>query len=178
MPAGQLAGCSTLAAQVGNLPTGLCWGGPTESEDAMSVAVRSLSAAALAVVALFSGGGVAAAALVSHSGQVHGCVATTGVLRVVRAGAKCEHGEQSITFLARGTGPRGPAGPAGAQGTPGTPGAPGTPADATAVATLQTKVSTLEGEVSALQATLAGVTRTNNTLRLSGLNLQLDSGAG
>jgi hypothetical protein len=138
----------------------------------MSVAVRSSSAAALAAAALLSGGGVAQASLVSSNGQVHGCVAKTGLLRVVRATSKCKRGEQSITFVARGTGPRGPAGPAGAPGTPGTP------ADTTAVATLETKVSTLEGDVSALQATLAGVTRSGNTLRLSGLNLRLDSGAG
>ncbi len=134
----------------------------------MSLAVRSSSAAALAVVALLTGGGLARATLVSN-GRVHGCVAKTGVLRVVRASAKCKRGEQSITFVARGTGPRGPAGPAGA---------PGKPADATAVATLQAKVATLEGEVGALQATLAGVTRSGNTLQLSGLNLQLESGAG
>ena len=39
-------------------------------------------------------------------------------------------------------------------------------------------MSTLQSEVSSLQSTLAGVTRDGSTLLLSGLNLQLESGAG
>jgi hypothetical protein len=43
---------------------------------------------------------------------------------------------------------------------------------------LQARVTTLENEVSALRALLAGVTRNGTTLLLSGMNLQIQSGAG
>jgi hypothetical protein len=46
------------------------------------------------------------------------------------------------------------------------------------VKTLQQDNTTLTGDISALQATLTGVKRAGSTLLLSGLNLQLESGAG
>jgi hypothetical protein len=46
------------------------------------------------------------------------------------------------------------------------------------VTTLEGQVSTLQGKVSALETLLAGVTRANDTLRFSAMNLQVVNGSG
>ncbi len=65
------------------------------------------------------GGAYAATSLVGSSGTIRGCVnKTSGVLRVVHPGAKCQkHREQAITWNQHG--PRGLRGLQGKQGKPG-----------------------------------------------------------
>lgn len=115
----------------------------------------------------------AQAAGLGHNGQLHGCVERSGVLRVIGAKAHCRSHEQSIEF-----GMQGSQGATGERGATGPQGPAGTAADATEVSTLESEVSTLQGQVAALKATLTGVSNSDGTLLLKGLNLQIESGAG
>ncbi|HTW20583.1 MAG TPA: hypothetical protein VME70_10275 [Mycobacteriales bacterium] len=78
------------------------------------VPVVLAAAAALTLI-----GGVAGAAVASHSSSAKACVTSSGALRL-RSGGKCATGEKAITLDSRGPagarGPRGPRGPAGADG--------------------------------------------------------------
>jgi hypothetical protein len=152
--------------------------------------VRYVMAAFAAVLVVATSTCVASASsLTGPGGAVHGCVSKHGVLAVIGYKHKCPRHTTSIIFGKQGaggaTGLPGATGAAGANGVHGIQGVPGTPADASEVNSLQTQVNTLNGEVStltsansALQALLAGVTRSGNLLTFSGMNLQLNSGAG
>ena len=86
---------------------------------------RSFRAWSLAVVgaaALVVGSGAAVATslanrFVDSEGRYHGCVAKSGMLRVVRDGVACRAKETAIVWSQ--TGPAGPAGPQGPVGPPG-----------------------------------------------------------
>ncbi len=138
----------------------------------------------MGVLVMVAGTGTASAqaAVLGHNGQLHGCVARSGVLRVIGSNVQCRRHEQSIEFGMQGNpgaaGERGPAGTVGPAGAIGPQGPAGTPADATAVSTLESEVSTLQSQVAALKATLSGVSNDGTTLLLKGLNLQIESGAG
>jgi hypothetical protein len=131
--------------------------------------------AGLAVCALVIAAPATAQAKVTRGpgGQLHGCVSSNGGLKLIAFKRRCPPHTTSLKFGATGA-----AGAAGAQGPAGDA------ADASLkaqVVSLQTQVSTLTTEVGSLQSLLVGVSRTgtdNNTLRLSGMNLQLVSGAG
>jgi hypothetical protein len=90
---------------------------------------------------------------------------TRGRVRLGLAGVVVMAGPVLPGVADGATGPQGPAGAAGATGS-------------AAVATLESEVSSLQAEVSSLQSTLAGVTRSGSTLLLSGMNVQIESGAG
>jgi hypothetical protein len=133
--------------------------------------IRVTLAIASAGVLMF-GAGTAQAALSGPGGALHGCVDRHGALQVIAFKSRCARGRQSVKF--------------GAQGAAGAPADPSTiSALQTQVNTLKQTASTLQGqnttltnELSALNGTLAGVTRTGTTLRFSGMNLQVESGAG
>jgi hypothetical protein len=132
----------------------------------MEVDMRSSGMAiAVASLALVGGVGTARAAFTGPGAAVHGCVGKHGAVTVVKFKSKCHKGLRSIVFGARG--------------------AAGTPADSNEINMLKSDVSslqstnaTLTSKVNSLDATLAGVTRTGNTLLFSGMNLQLESGGG
>jgi hypothetical protein len=169
----------------------LRWAGGT-------VVPRSLAVLATASAVLATAtAGVAQAKLTGPGGALKGCVDKHGVLHVVAFGAHCPHGEQAIVFGAQGgtgqAGTGGPGGPAGPTGPAGAAASEGTvttlKAEVSAlqsqnatltskVGTLETKAGSLETKAGALETTLAGVTRTGNTLAFSGMNIQLDSGSG
>jgi hypothetical protein len=84
----------------------------------------------LAAVALFVAlGGTSYAVsggFVTKSGQLAGCVAKSGVLRLAKPGHHCRKGETAIAWSVRGpAGAPGPKGESGPQGQPGQNGAPG-----------------------------------------------------
>jgi hypothetical protein len=127
-------------------------------------------------VLVFDAGVAAAKVTTGPGGALHGCVSGKGVLTVVKFTGACRHGETSIEFGVQG--PAGAKGATGSAGATGGQGPAGPPADTSEITSLQSQVTTLTSEVSALQSTLAGVTRSGNTLLLSGLNMQLESGVG
>jgi len=105
-----------------------------------------------------AGGGVARAQLIGPGGVMHGCVSRSGALRVVGVHARCGQRQRSVII-------------GGDQNA--------------AVASLRAQVSALQSansalarQVNGLTAVLAGVTRSGNTVVMSGVNLQIDSGAG
>ena len=129
---------------------------------------RQVAMVLTAVGVLVFGAGVAAAKVTTGPrGELHGCVSGKGVLTVVKFTRACPRREASIKFGAQG--------PAGAKGATG-PAGPA--ADQSEITSLQSQVTTLTAEVGALQATLAGVTRSGNTLLFGGMNVQLESGVG
>jgi hypothetical protein len=87
----------------------------------------------LALLALFVALGgtsyAAAGGLVAKNGQLAGCVAGNGVLRVLKPGHRCARGQTAVAWSvagrAGGTGPAGPAGAAGARGAAGDAGSAG-----------------------------------------------------
>src|SRR3954452_21806984 len=85
----------------------------------------------LALFAARGGGECAAVSLAVRDGPIHGCVERkTGLVRVVRPGAKCSHGTRRLVWHQRGRrGGRGARGQNGTNGTDGRPGARG-PSDA------------------------------------------------
>src|SRR3989454_3807148 len=100
-----------------------------------------------------AGGGVAQAA---SSGPIHACVGTHGALRVIGAKAQCRTGEHAISLAT------------GEQQAKAS----------AAIGALKARVGSLEQRVAKLEATLAGVTRSGGTLRFTGMNVQVVSGAG
>ena len=87
---------------------------------------RFLQVAVAATAATAVAGGVAIAGIPSANGTFHGCVDTSGELRVYDAesGAKgCDQGEREIAWNRQG--PAGPKGPTGATGPKGATGAAG-----------------------------------------------------
>jgi hypothetical protein len=130
-----------------------------------------------ALFALLTSAGTASAAFTGPGGAVHGCVSKRGALTVIAYRSKCHKGLRSVIL--------------GAQGKPGSAG--GSTAQLTSdvnalkssnatlvseVGALQSDDTALRGEVNALKALLAGVTRSGNALVFSGMNVQLESGAG
>jgi len=76
-----------------------------------------------ALVLVAAGGASGAAAIGNaraESGAHHGCVGSSGLLRVVATGESCKRNEAPITWSQ--TGPPGPQGPAGEPGPRGEPG--------------------------------------------------------
>lgn len=130
------------------------------------------SAARVAVVitiVLFCGGAVAQGATLSGpDGALHGCVGVRGAFDVIPYGSRCARGARSVFFGARGkTGATGPAG-----------GTAQLSALSAQVSTLEGEVTALKSQVQSLQSVLSGVTRHGNTLLFTGMNLQVESGAG
>lgn len=130
------------------------------------------------------------------SGEIiHACVTTaTGAVRIVGEATSCNAGETALQWGVVGLqGPQGPAGPAGPQGPAGV-GDLGCTVDQVAkwddgqsrwvcsslpdIAALQAQVIGLQGKVTALQALLQPVSRVENTLVISGANLQIVNGTG
>lgn len=103
-------------------------------------------------------------------------------LKTVRA--MCSRRQRSIDLAVRG--------PQGARGAAGPRGPAGVPADQSAVIALQTEVaslrntlsvlqadnSTLKTQVASLSGLLTGVSRVGNELTFSGMNVEINSGAG
>ena len=85
----------------------------------------------------------------ASSSPIHACVGTHGALRVIGAKAHCRTGEHAIS-LATGA----------------------------AIGALKARVGGLEHRVATLEGKLAGVTRSGGTLRFTGMNVQVVSGAG
>jgi hypothetical protein len=84
----------------------------------------------LALLALFVALGgtsyAAASGLVAKNGQLAGCVAGNGVLKVLKPGHRCARGQTAVAWSVAGrAGGTGPAGPAGAAGAAGARGATG-----------------------------------------------------
>ena len=100
-----------------------------------------------------AGGGVAQAA---SSSPIHACVGTHGALRVIGANAHCRKGERAISLAT------------GAQQAK----------DSAAIGALKARVGSLKHRVATLEGKLAGVTRSGGTLRFTGMNVQVVSGAG
>ena len=105
------------------------------------------------VVGSLTGGGVAHAA---SSSPIHACVGKHGALRVIGANAHCRKGERAISLAT------------GAQQAK----------DSAAIGALKARVGGLEHRVATLEGKLAGVTRSGGTLRFTGMNVQVVSGAG
>ena len=119
---------------------------------------RMIVGAAVLLLTGIAGVAPAAAKLTGPAGALHGCVAKSGTMRVIAYTAKCPRHTTSVIL-----GAQGPA---------------GTPADTTEVSDLMSEVTTLQSQVAALQTLLAGVSRSGHALVLSGMNLQVESGAG
>lgn len=146
---------------------------------------------------------LALTAFVGVGQTIDACVhAATGDVRILKTGQHCAAGEEPLQWGVVGiqgqTGPAGPAGPAGATGARGPQGigdigcATGQMAlwedggglwqcaDPPDIAAQESKLVALQSEVAALKTLLTGVTREDGgtTLRISGANLQVVSGAG
>ena len=111
----------------GEVAPGVAPAAATDPEAAMRSITRHLSyanvASTLALVFAMGGGAYAALAPV-HDGIIHTCFRkSNGVLRVVRAGARCGRHERPLAFNQRG--PVGRRGATGAQGPTGKTGATG-----------------------------------------------------
>jgi hypothetical protein len=77
--------------------------------------------ATLALVLAMTGGAIAATGGFTSGGALRGCVNGEGVLRLLKAGKHCRHGQQQVTWNQQG-----PAGTAGATGARGAEGPKGT----------------------------------------------------
>jgi hypothetical protein len=121
---------------------------------------------------------------------IHGCVhKDNGLLRVVIAATNCTEEETAIEW-----GVIGMMGPQGEKGEPGAPGISDLGCSTSqiiqwdaaqamwvcsdALAQLQADVAASQADVTALQALLTNVSRVDNTLVISGANLQIVNGAG
>jgi hypothetical protein len=82
-------------------------------------------AAMLALVFAMSGGAIAATGGFSSNGTLQGCVGSSGVLRLVKPGKKCNKGQTAVAWSREG--PSGRPGANGAKGATGAAGAPGAP---------------------------------------------------
>jgi hypothetical protein len=89
-------------------------------------------AATLALVFAMGGGAIAASGGFSSGNTLQACVDEQGVMRLVKAGKRCKHGQTKVAWNQQGvpgaqgaTGAAGAAGATGATGPGGPPGAPG-----------------------------------------------------
>jgi hypothetical protein len=92
--------------------------------------LRSNTLALLALFVALGGTSYAAAnGLVAKNGQLAGCVAGNGALKVLKPGHRCAKGQTAVAWNVTGRtgdlGPVGPVGAAGARGTTGDAGSPG-----------------------------------------------------
>ena len=81
--------------------------------------------ATLALVFAMGGGAIAATGGFASGGELHACVNGAGVIRLVKAGGHCKHGQHAVAW--NQTGPAGPRGATGAPGAPGVKGVEGPP---------------------------------------------------
>lgn len=109
------------------------------------------------------------ASIVGIGELIHGCVSSTGAIRIVM-NSTCAEGETLLEWNKVG-----PAGPQGIQGKEGPKGDPGDDADVT---TLTTQVITVQNEVTALNAKLAHVTTTGTDMSITGAKLHIVSEPG
>ena len=144
---------------------------------------------AIALTAVAVMFGTVRLATASHDPDViHGCVSNNGTVRIVESPADCKNNDTPIEWNI--TGPQGEQGLPGAQGEQGLQGPQGEPGAAADLTVVLARLDALEAQSAAQQTTidgltalLAGATRGpdalgNDTLLLSGMNVQLVNGAG